>query len=393
MDEKLLIQDIINLLAEKQGMERAEAEALVKAMLELVESALATDKYVKIKGLGTFKLTEVESRESVHVNTGERIEIQGHTKVSFTPDNAMKELINKPFSHFEPVVLNEGVNLEAMMATDEPVDEQETSVETPMIEETLAETPVVEETVAIVEETEVKEEPVAVIEPDSEPVIEEPLAEEPAEEIIEEPKAEAIEEEVKMETIDEIEEKVTSEETAQPVVEEPVPVSEPVKEKDTKTTRVLMGIIVVLVLIILFGFYWLFLRSDDVTPSPKTANPPLVEEKTDVAPVVTPTPVEEKVEETPKADTVVAVKKPVSKPVSSAPVATLSDTLEYEIVGTQTSHTLQEGETLIKLAVRFYGSKNFWPYILQHNRSIIKDADRVPIGTTLQIPALKTKAN
>ena len=60
-------------------------------MFELIEEALVTEKYVKVKGLGTFKLTEVESRESVNVNTGERIEIQGHTKISFTPDSSMKD--------------------------------------------------------------------------------------------------------------------------------------------------------------------------------------------------------------------------------------------------------------------------------------------------------------
>lgn len=70
-------------------------------MFELIEEALVTEKYVKVKGLGTFKLTEVESRESVNVNTGERIEIQGHTKISFTPDSSMKDLINKPFAHLK----------------------------------------------------------------------------------------------------------------------------------------------------------------------------------------------------------------------------------------------------------------------------------------------------
>ena len=86
MDEKLYIQDIINLLAEKQGMKGAEAEAFVKAVFDIIKEALETDKIVKIKGLGTFKLTEVDSRESINVNTGERIRIESHTKISFVPD-------------------------------------------------------------------------------------------------------------------------------------------------------------------------------------------------------------------------------------------------------------------------------------------------------------------
>ena len=101
MNEKLNIQDLIDLLAEKHGMSKKNADSFVKEFFQLIEEALEKDKYVKVKGLGAFKLIDVESRESVNVNTGERFEIQGHTKVSFTPEPALKDLINKPFSHFE----------------------------------------------------------------------------------------------------------------------------------------------------------------------------------------------------------------------------------------------------------------------------------------------------
>ena len=112
MNEKLNIQDLIDLLAEKHGMSKKNADSFVKEFFQLIEEALEKDKYVKIKGLGAFKLIDVESRESVNVNTGERFEIQGHTKVSFTPEPALKDIINKPFAHFETVVLNEGTVLE-----------------------------------------------------------------------------------------------------------------------------------------------------------------------------------------------------------------------------------------------------------------------------------------
>lgn len=81
MSDKITIQDIIELLAEKHGMSKKDAEAFVKGVFDLIEEALASEKYVKVKGLGTFKLTEVESRESVNVNTGERFQIQGHNKI------------------------------------------------------------------------------------------------------------------------------------------------------------------------------------------------------------------------------------------------------------------------------------------------------------------------
>ena len=102
MNEKLNIQDLIDLLAEKHGMSKKDADSFVKEFFLLVEESLEKDKYVKIKGLGTFKLIDVESRESVNVNTGERIEIQGHTKVTFTPEPSLKEVINRPFSDLVP---------------------------------------------------------------------------------------------------------------------------------------------------------------------------------------------------------------------------------------------------------------------------------------------------
>lgn len=124
MNEKLNIQDLIDLLAEKHGMSRKNADSFVKEFFLLIEESLEKDKYVKIRGLGTFKLIDVESRESVNVNTGERFEIQGHTKVSFTPEPSLKDIINKPFAHFETVVLNDNTVLEdTPLDTDNEEDE------------------------------------------------------------------------------------------------------------------------------------------------------------------------------------------------------------------------------------------------------------------------------
>ena len=98
------------MLTSKMGLEVAEAEAFITAMFKVVNEGLKEDKLVKIKGLGTFKLTKVSARESVDVNTGERIVIEGREKISFTPDNYMRDLVNSPFSQFETVVLSDGVD-------------------------------------------------------------------------------------------------------------------------------------------------------------------------------------------------------------------------------------------------------------------------------------------
>ena len=126
MNERLTIQDLIDLLAAKHSMTKKDAEAFVKEFFLLIEQALENEKTVKIKGLGTFKLVDVDSRESVNVNTGERFQIKGHTKVSFTPDTTLRDTINKPFAHFETVVLNEGTVLEDTPM--EESDEEEASV-------------------------------------------------------------------------------------------------------------------------------------------------------------------------------------------------------------------------------------------------------------------------
>ena len=382
MNEKITLQDLINLFSEKQGMNKKDAEVFVRTMFELIEEALATEKYVKIKGFGTFKLTEVDSRESVNVNTGERIEIQGHTKISFTPDATMKDLINKPFSHFETVILNEGVELE-----DTPIETSEEIVQEEIISETI-----------------LTEEPAIMEEPQPKPIVETPAEEET---IVEEPTVEeqTIEEPISEETIEE--ETIVEESTIEePVVEEPITeeptitevqtseeelTEEPVVEKEKyvsteekkvkNTNRILWGVIVVLVLIILFGVYWMFLRPSSVPEV--TPLPPVQEE------VTIPVPVEEKQPE----DTIETVKfiQLSAEELRKEHVPSFADTLDYQILGTQEEYTLQKGETIIRASVKFFGTKKYWPYIVKHNLDVLPDPDNIPAGVKIKIPVLTPK--
>ena len=111
---KTIIQQITNALAKQYNLSAAEATAFVDAIFNIISSELKSGNQVKIKGLGTFKVQAVKPRESVNVNTGERVLIEGHDKISFTPDIVMKELVNKPFSQFETVVINDGVDTEEL---------------------------------------------------------------------------------------------------------------------------------------------------------------------------------------------------------------------------------------------------------------------------------------
>lgn len=112
MNEKLLLQDLVVLLAKKSGITQKEADKFFRELFQLVLECIYENDIVKIKDFGTFKLTKINSRESVDVNTGEKIEIPAHYKMSFTPDRSLKELVNEPFSHFESVPLDDNETAE-----------------------------------------------------------------------------------------------------------------------------------------------------------------------------------------------------------------------------------------------------------------------------------------
>lgn len=182
---KITIQEIAKILVEKNHIESQAASQFVNEMFAIILDRLSQGEAVKVKGLGTFKIIDVEARESVSVRTGERVVIDGHSKVTFTPDTTMKELVNKPFSHFETVMLNEGVEFEDMKEQEPPVSEQQEPVaEEPVVEESVAEVPVVEQ-------PEPAEEP-AVVQPPIMPAFHKQTHEEPKEEEMENKKKKSI---------------------------------------------------------------------------------------------------------------------------------------------------------------------------------------------------------
>ena len=123
---KTALQLIADAVAKKHKITVKEAEKFVSSMFDVMNEGLKTDKLVKVKGLGTFKVQAVKPRESVNVNTGERVLIEGHDKVSFTPDTTMKELVNKPFALFETVVLNDGVDFADLESKPDDEEKKET---------------------------------------------------------------------------------------------------------------------------------------------------------------------------------------------------------------------------------------------------------------------------
>ena len=152
------LHDIAKMLASKYGISVNEAKTFTNTFIDLVNEGLQEDGLVKIKGFGTFKIVEVKDRESINVTTGERILIPGRSKVTFTPDSVMKELVNKPFSQFDTVVLNEGVDFS-------DIDQQtEEITDTENIEESVIE-PVAEESGVEAIETIVPIDPIVPVDP------------------------------------------------------------------------------------------------------------------------------------------------------------------------------------------------------------------------------------
>lgn len=493
MNERLTIQDLIDLLAAKQGISKKDAEVFVKEFFLLIEQALEKDKNVKIKGLGTFKLIDVDSRESVNINTGERFQIKGHTKVSFSPDTSLRDTINKPFAHFETVVLNAGTVLEDTpvemegeeedavlddvaaddMATEE-VATEDVAADNPAVDIAVAEhiasaditsadittADVTTETVAT---EDITTEDITTECSVNENVLSQDATVETAVSIADSPEEGAakqegpVEPEVSAESEGgaESDAPAQGEHTAQMeevhvansqdvvlnAVEEEKAASafnaelkednNPAPKEKSVLSYLIAAIVVVLLLcggILVSLYYPDFLLSqstedenntllaaeqevqpeimyadsvgqkDSVQAAVKEVLPDtVVNKKTRSAEVAVPVSKKKQREEvsaekvnksTPKtAPSTTAKTTSPTTPKATSPT-TYSDDVNYKIVGTKTNHTVKAGETLTRISLRYYGTKAMWPYIVKHNKGVIKNPDNVPYGTKIKIPEL-----
>ena len=178
---KLTLNNIAKVLVEKNGLEPKEAMMFTTAMFDLIHDRLNEEGIVKVKGLGTFKMIRVEARESINVRTGERVLIDSHAKITFTPDAVMKELVNKPFSQFETVVLNDDVEF-TDMKSEETTDETNNSEQSESLVDVVSEGGTPEPA------PEPAPEPVAEPTPEPAPVV----APEPVAEVVPEPAPEPV---------------------------------------------------------------------------------------------------------------------------------------------------------------------------------------------------------
>lgn len=377
MNNRLSIQDLALILSEQTGKSTEEALRFLQEFIAVVCEGVYNDKLVKVKGLGTFKIIRVEERASVSVNSGERFVIPSHYKFTFTPDKELKELVNKPFSLFDTVELNEEVDFSDVdvsaetSGAEEAADDSSEEILPDGIPEQAIEAPQTPE-------PEVK----------PEPAVEEETT--PQEEVEAEPEAETEtmpEPEVEAEPEPKVEAETTPQEEAkaEPKPAEPVSSVSGYKEYRRKrrrsASRKLLFPVACLFVVIVLGIVYIVCLSGRTTvnknweppmaevgnPTPEAGMNPVPADSTGVTPpdsaslaadsVVAEPPVveENQPEETPKSDILALV-------------------------------TIKAGDRLASFAKQYYGHKFFWVYIYQYNQDIISDPNNIPIGTELRIP-------
>lgn len=435
MNNKVTFPELVEQVAQYANTSKRMSELFLKELFATISQSLIDGESVKVKGIGTFKLTEVNPRKSVDVNTGEEIEIPGHKKLSFAPDKDMAEAINQPFMHFETEILDDDVTDDQLAAIDAGVPTEAPAEAAPVEEETddttateapAAEAPVAAEEevvmppvfVAPVEEPESEEaetEAEAPVEPSEEvPAEEEALAEVPADEpeeaeieeeaepepvtevepsAVAEPEDEAEDAEVEGESDAESEGEMVSEELADERVGQEI-------DKRRITRRSLLegfvvGVVTTLI-VTLFAYRLYLMKGYEATPADEepftehvatdsvaTPEQALAENSTEAdADKQKAAEEQKKAEEDKKKAEEEKKKAEEEKQKAEAAKPTTAN------VAAGTTDTIKPGTNLYRMSRKHYGSDKFWVYIYEENKAKYPNPNTIPVGAVLHIPQL-----
>lgn len=449
MGERINIQNLIDLLAEKKGLNKKEVDLFLKEMFSLIEEALEKDKYLKIKGFGTFKLIAVDSRESVNVNTGERIEILGHTKISFTPEASIRDQINRPFSHFETVILNDDtvfvdmpqsddliensdldpdLNSEDYFPNEELVEQNESviSADTYILKENFDEKKIqdqlqsditqlalIESTLAAEEKDESSDTELPIIVENSE--IEDHSFDKTKVEITDQENniSEFIQSKKQPEKpniispiegnsnsdIHPVKDKSYLEDVKSPLIEELISAAKAESITNKKYVRnytIGYFVVIILFLFVFLGGIFTYIYSPDfilnIFSSPIKEHPyesveAVLDTVTNKVIKVDTLLKEKNIDKNEKKDTIHTIITGLDK----INLTNQPDSTSFKIVGTMEIYKVKAGENLIKISKQFYNSKNLWPYIIKHNRKLRNGPNNLTEGVVLSIPALRDK--
>ncbi len=368
MNAKITFPEIVDLIAESTSTTKRVCELFLRELFATVSQSLIDGEDVKIKGVGTFKVTRVKPRKSVSVNTGGSIEISGHKKLTFTPDKSLSEAVNQPFAQFETVFLDDAVTDEKLAAIDKEYPSLFDEVEK---DEPVRETPKTESKPEAPEPEPQQETPVA--EPEPAATVAEPEPEAPEPEVEPEaPKADAISERQKTEEPHAVE-PAHAEPVSRPMLvgipidgptqpkPEPEPVEEPVKDE---------------------YFY---------RPEPRNAYTPTAEQLAAMPRKVDKRWIGVAVGVLACCLLCWLLMKGCGKAESGAGSGTDSDTVALAIEEPMdepatVTETVTDQNVLSTMAAKHYGSQWFWVYIYEENKDKIANPDNVPIGTVVVIP-------
>lgn len=392
MNSRLTIQDLAGLLAEYTGKDKKETERFLRVLVSVVMDGVFTDKSVKIKGLGTFKIIAVEKRESIHVNTGKRFLIPEHYKFSFLPDKELKELVNKPFSFFETTEVNENVDFSDTDQSND--DDSDREAEDESVEEIIPEERIIDEKFP----TTPSESVVDILQKE-EQIIE--TSQESLEEVVVEKKEEQQEEqqktpEAEVPPIEPIEDVSGSEKRVNEYADYPDYSFQEVMREDYDRNEhsFLKRMIIVLFTFVLVGIVGVYLffdfkpfftynysngnSSSEIEQKEEPGNAILsdsldmaVVDYNDTLDVTSADTMTEKIEIPEKES--VKIKETIQATAKPAK----NDLVKVKI---------KAGDRLTLIALEHYGHKIFWVYLYEHNKNVIADPNNVPVGTEIVIP-------
>lgn len=392
MNSRLTIQDMAGLLAEYTGKDKKETERFLRVLISVVMDGVFTDKSVKIKGLGTFKIIAVEKRESIHVNTGKRFLIPEHYKFSFLPDKELKELVNKPFSFFETTEVNENVDFSDTDQSND--DDSDREAEDESVEEIIPEERIIDEKFPTT-----PSEPVVDILQKEEQIIE--TSQESLEEVMVEKKEQQQEEqqktpEAEMPPIEPIEDVSGSEKRVNEYADYPDYSFQEVMREDYDRNEhsFLKRMIIVLFTFVLVGIVGVYLFFDfkpfftynysngngsfEIEQKEEPDNA-ILSDSLDMAVVD----YNDTLDVT-SADTMTEkIEIPEKEPVKiKETVQATAKTAKNDLVKVK----IKAGDRLTLVALEHYGHKIFWVYLYEHNKNVIADPNNVPVGTEIVIP-------
>lgn len=397
MDNKINLSQLTELFCEVSGLGKGVSTAFVKSFFETIIEEVSAGEQVRIKGFGAFKQILISDRESVNVNTGERIVIHGHQKISFTPEPELKAFINKPFNSFETVLI------------DTPVQATKEKSVTPEQETLAVDNPEPEPTPEV--ETEAEPEPILEQEPEPEPKSE---AEEPEQE------SEAEKPELESESESESESKPEHEADTVPTEPDISANDKKSKSKPARRFRSLLTVCIILLTILIVSYcVWplnimhTMRKGMEFVERSGTDNAKESSVKSvDIVRLADTATVQETAKDGQEPETAVQsdsilqsenvsqtsesktqeTELTLTESDAAKPLAqfTVSDTTSYRMTDViLATHVLESGETLARISLRYYGTKKLWPYIAAYNK--ITDANSTSVGMNLKIPVLVRK--